>query len=136
MFDVLISGAGPAGIAAAVALVQEGLAPERILCLDRARFPRPKPCGGGLTGHADAALEALGLSLRVPSVACPEGRIVYRRLHQTVALRRPVRIGRRDELDADLGAQARARAVEVREGEGLARFTVGGGRVEVQTTAG
>jgi flavin-dependent dehydrogenase len=136
MYDVLVSGAGPAGIATAVALLQEGVPAERILCLDRARFPRPKPCGGGLTGHADAALAALGLELRVPSVACPEGRLVYRRLQRTVAMRRPVRVVRRDELDADLVAQARARGIEVREGEGLARFAVAGGRVEVQTTAG
>jgi flavin-dependent dehydrogenase len=136
MHDVLVSGAGPAGIAAAVALAREGVPPERILCLDRARFPRPKPCGGGLTGHADAALEALGLALRVPSVACPEGLLVYRRLQRTVTLRRPVRVVRRDELDADLVAQARARGIEVCEGEGLARFAVGGGRVEVLTTAG
>jgi flavin-dependent dehydrogenase len=136
VYSVLISGAGPAGVAAAVALVQEGLAPERILCLDRARFPRPKPCGGGLTGHADAALEALGLAVRVPSVSCPEGRLVYRRLHRTVTMRRPVRIVRRDELDADLVAQARDRGIEVREGEGLARFAASSGGVEVETTAG
>src|SRR5690242_10250725 len=136
MYDVLIAGAGPAGIAAAVALVREGVAPGRILCLDRGRFPRPKPCGGGLTGHADAALEALGLVLRVPSVACPQGLLVYKGLRRTVPLRRPVRIVRRDELDADLVAQARALGLEVREGEGLTRLAVGGGRVEALTTAG
>ena len=34
--------------------------PARIVCLDRARFPRAKPCGGGLTGHARAALRRAG----------------------------------------------------------------------------
>jgi flavin-dependent dehydrogenase len=136
MYDVIVAGAGPAGIATAVALVREGLEPARMLCLDRARFPRPKPCGGGLTGHADGALEALGLELRVPSVVCPEGRLIYRRLHRTVAMKRPVRIVRRDDFDADLVAQARERGIDVREGDGLSRFTVGGGRVEVETSRG
>src|SRR5688500_6923485 len=108
MYDVIIAGAGPAGIATDVALLRQGLDPARLLCLDRARFPRPKPCGGGLTGHADSALEALGLEVRVPSVACPEGKLIYRRLEQTVDMPRPVRIVRRDDFDADLVAQGRA----------------------------
>jgi flavin-dependent dehydrogenase len=136
MYDVIIAGAGPAGIATAAALAREGIDPGRVLCLERGRFPRPKPCGGGLTGHADAALAALGLELRVPSVACPEGLLVYKSLRRTVTMRRPVRIVRRDDFDADLVAQARARGLEVSEGEGLARFTVVGGGVQVLTTAG
>jgi len=136
MYDVIIAGAGPAGIATAVALLAEGLDPGRLLCLDRARFPRPKPCGGGLTGHADHALDQLGLALRVPAVACPEGKLIYGRLERTVTLTRPVRIVRRDDFDADLVAQARDRGVNICEGEGLARFTVGGGRVQLLTSSG
>jgi menaquinone-9 beta-reductase len=133
--DVVVAGAGPAGIATAVALVRQGLAPGRLLVLDRARFPRPKPCGGGLTGHADAALEALGLSLRVPAAACPEGRLVYGTLERRVAMPRPVRIVRRDDFDADLVAQARGLGIPVCEGEGLERFAAGD-TVSVQTTTG
>src|SRR3954469_5800004 len=102
MYDVIVAGAGPAGIAVAVALVRAGLDARRILCLDRQRFPRPKPCGGGLTGHADAALEALGLEVRVPSAPCPRGRLIYRGLTRDVAMPRPVRVVRRDDFDADL----------------------------------
>lgn len=122
--DVIIAGAGPAGVGTAVALVRAGLPPERLLCLDRARFPREKPCGGGLTGHAADAMEALGLSLRVPAVACADGHVVYGKLRRTVPLPRPVRVIRREEYDADLVAQARALGVEIREGEGLAAFRV------------
>jgi len=48
-FDVLVVGAGPAGSATAHQLAARGV---RVLVADRARFPRDKPCGGGLTTRA------------------------------------------------------------------------------------
>ena len=48
-FDVLVVGAGPAGSATAIHLARGGA---KVLLVDRARFPRDKPCGGGLTGRA------------------------------------------------------------------------------------
>lgn len=42
-------GAGPAGSATAYRLARAGAS---VLLLDRARFPRDKPCGGGITGRA------------------------------------------------------------------------------------
>ena len=39
--DVLVVGAGPGGSAAAIHFAQRGL---RVLVLDRATFPRDKPC--------------------------------------------------------------------------------------------
>jgi menaquinone-9 beta-reductase len=137
--DVIIAGAGPAGVATAVALAAQ--APHlgaRVLVLDKARFPREKLCGGGLTGHARAALAALGLEIRVPHVPCHEGRIVYGRHARDVRLERPVDVVRRREFDADLVTQARARGVAVLEGEGVASFTVDEARavVSVVTTSG
>jgi flavin-dependent dehydrogenase len=137
--DVLIAGAGPAGVAAAVALVRkEGIDPSRIVCLDRAGFPRPKPCGGGLTGHAFDALAALGLELRVPSAPAGTGEVVYGALRRKVALARPVHVVRREEFDADLVVQARALGVAVWEGEGLADYAVDADqhRVLARTTSG
>jgi flavin-dependent dehydrogenase len=137
--DVVISGAGPAGVATAVALaLREPSLAGRILVLDKARFPRDKPCGGGLTGHARAALDALGLRVRVPHVPCTEGRIVYGGAARDVHLGRPVDVVRRREFDADLVAQARDRGLDVVEGEGLAAFTVDARSaiVRVETTAG
>jgi len=139
--DVIVAGAGPAGVAAAVALAQRRpdlVTQGRLLVLDRARFPRPKPCGGGLTGHASAALEALGLSLRVPFSPCTTGRVVYGREARTVALAQPVNVVRREDFDADLVAQARERGIEISEGEGLARFVVDRAAkvVRLETTAG
>ncbi len=136
--EVIVSGAGPAGVATAVALARQepGLA-DRLLVIDKARFPRDKPCGGGLTGHARAALATLGLEVRVPHVPCREGRIIYGRHARDVRLERPVDVVRRADFDADLVAQARACGVNIVEGEGLASFSVdeAAGVVRVTTTA-
>jgi geranylgeranyl reductase family protein len=48
-YDVAIVGAGPAGSTAAYRLARAGA---RVLLVDRATFPRDKPCGGGVTGRA------------------------------------------------------------------------------------
>jgi geranylgeranyl reductase family protein len=47
-FDVIVIGAGPAGATAAKALGEAGIA---TLVLDKAEFPRDKPCGGGISSR-------------------------------------------------------------------------------------
>lgn len=49
MFDVIIIGAGPAGTAAAVDLLNAGAG---VLILDKTDFPRKKACAGGITPKA------------------------------------------------------------------------------------
>src|SRR6476646_9228720 len=58
VLDVLVVGAGPAGVAAAITAQQQGMS---VACLDRATFPRDKTCGDGLTASALRLLEDLGL---------------------------------------------------------------------------
>jgi geranylgeranyl reductase family protein len=48
-YDAVVIGAGPAGSTAAYRLASAGA---RVLLVDKARFPRDKPCGGGLTTRA------------------------------------------------------------------------------------
>ena len=60
-FDLIIVGAGPAGSNAASAALSAGL---RVVQIDSARFPRVKPCAGGVTPKA---ARALGYAL-APSV--------------------------------------------------------------------
>ena len=55
--DVLVVGAGPAGVAAALTARRSGLA---VLLVDRAAFPRDKVCGCCLNQSALATLESLG----------------------------------------------------------------------------
>lgn len=56
--DIVIVGAGPAGSAAATVLAGRGL---RVLLVDRAHFPRDKPCGDYCNPGAVRLLETLGL---------------------------------------------------------------------------
>ncbi|MDP9180127.1 MAG: geranylgeranyl reductase family protein [Chloroflexota bacterium] len=48
-YDVIVAGAGPAGSMAARELAGRGA---RVLLLDKQKFPRDKPCGGGVTLRA------------------------------------------------------------------------------------
>jgi geranylgeranyl reductase family protein len=53
VWDVIVVGAGPAGSSAARVAAEAGA---RVLLLDRARFPRYKTCGGGITGFSLRAM--------------------------------------------------------------------------------
>ena len=44
-YDVVVVGAGPAGSTAAKCLAEKGI---NVLLIDKSKFPRDKPCGGGL----------------------------------------------------------------------------------------
>jgi geranylgeranyl reductase family protein len=58
-YDVAVVGAGPAGSAAAIAARRVGA---RVLLLDRADFPRDKPCGDGIAADALDVLRRLGVT--------------------------------------------------------------------------
>jgi flavin-dependent dehydrogenase len=121
--DVVVVGGGPAGVAAALGCARRGL---EVALLDKARFPRDKPCGEGLLPAAVFALEELGLfglvrPHAVPidgiSFAVPDGPTASSRFCD--ASGRPAHglgIGRRT-LDALLIEAARAEpAITVLEG--------------------
>jgi len=136
-YDVVIAGAGPAGVAMAARLLQSPrCGRERILVLDRDEFPRSKPCGGGLTGHVDQAMAALDLAVDVPYSSASTARVRFGSYERSVELERPVRVIRREEFDASLVEQIRERGVEVAEGEGVAGYETSSERVVVRTSAG
>jgi menaquinone-9 beta-reductase len=66
MREIIIVGAGPAGSAAATHLARAG---RDVLLLDHATFPRPKPCGDGISTHAIQELKTLGLGERIAQAA-------------------------------------------------------------------
>ncbi|MEK7314101.1 MAG: geranylgeranyl reductase family protein [Deltaproteobacteria bacterium] len=46
MYDVIVVGAGPAGAALSMRLARSGI---KALAIDKAKFPRKKPCGGSIS---------------------------------------------------------------------------------------
>lgn len=61
-YDVAIAGGGPAGSAAAWQAVQTGA---KVIVVDKAEFPRDKPCGDGLTPRAVSFMQKMGLTAEV-----------------------------------------------------------------------
>ena len=66
--DVVVVGAGPAGAACALLLARAGFA---VVLADKARFPRPKPCGEYTSPAVAPLLDRLGLRQAVDAAgAC------------------------------------------------------------------
>ncbi len=119
-----VVGGGPAGAAAAITLARGG---RDVLLVDKARFPRDKCCGDGLTASALRHLEWLGLDpadvgswqpvgdVRLRS---PSGRSVAYPLPRTGGAFAVV--AGRSDLDAALLDVARTEGVKVFDGHGLA----------------
>ncbi len=120
IYDILILGGGPAGISTALHLVQ--LAPElipHILILEKAHYPRPKLCAGGLLVDAEVILERLGLDVsEVPHVDVSAAHLDFAGKGLTISLpdTHILRVIRRDEFDNWLAKKAHSRGVEIREG--------------------
>ncbi|MBL4633136.1 MAG: NAD(P)/FAD-dependent oxidoreductase [Kofleriaceae bacterium] len=135
LYEAIIIGAGPAGVAVAARLAQHGRA-ANILVLDRYHFPREKPCGGALTGHMDPALAELGLKNRVAKAPCESALIRYGSFERHIAMGKEVEVIRRVDFDADLVKQAREMGVNVVEGEGLLSYRRESEYIVVTTTKG
>jgi len=115
--EVIIAGAGPAGLATALYLLDRRPAlAGRIIALEKARHPRPKVCAGGLIPRAIAALDELGVELDVPAVRVTAGSA--RTEIGTVDIPRGevlCTIVRRDQFDASLAAAARRAGLRIIE---------------------
>lgn len=118
IWDVVVVGAGPAGCAAAAAVLAE-LPDARLLVLDRAVFPRDKVCGDGIAAEVEDALAGLGFDVDAvfadaPAITeltltSPGGTSASRAMH------RPVHVIPRAVFDARLVADLRRRDVQVRQ---------------------
>jgi menaquinone-9 beta-reductase len=137
--EVLVVGAGPAGIAAAITAQQRGL---RTIVVDKATFPRDKTCGDGLTANAVRLLARLGFDLdALPSYTPIAETVIVSPDGTRVSLPMPVD-GRlagvvpRLDLDAALVAHARTRDVVVREGAGVRELAMTAGAVRARLADG
>jgi geranylgeranyl reductase family protein len=111
-YDAVVVGAGPAGSTCAYRLADKGA---RVLLLDRARFPRDKPCGGGVTGRAARLLPfALGAVVE-DVVGFVDLRLRYGKLHARGRGEPLVYMTQRARLDQFLVEQAVAAGAEFRD---------------------
>ena len=109
-------GGGPAGALAAMTLARRGV---EVLVLDKKRFPRDKPCGGGIRYGVYKRFPDLAETFR-SKIAVHEVRRVIMESpsgHAVTASREtPLYLTmRRTELDAALLARARAAGAKLRE---------------------
>jgi len=118
--DVVIIGAGPAGTAAAIPLAEAGL---NVTVIDKARFPRDKFCGDGLTSGCLRIFEELGLDpANVPSwksvddiyIQSPSGRRAY--FPMPTGRGQFAAVATREDLDAALVDLARSKGATILEG--------------------
>ncbi|HEX9038395.1 MAG TPA: NAD(P)/FAD-dependent oxidoreductase [Ktedonobacterales bacterium] len=135
-YDVAIVGAGPAGAASAIHLARRGV---RVVLLDRATFPRDKPCAEYLSPAAEPLLRDLGVyetlqasrphRLRGFRIFAPSGRVIQgdfaathgpdgRSIYETGP------VIRRLILDGVIVDGARAAGAQVREGWRLGQITL------------
>jgi geranylgeranyl reductase family protein len=113
-YDVAIVGGGPAGATAAYRLASAGAS---VLVLDKATFPRDKPCGGGVTGRAARQLPFSIGPVVEEVVDRMECGLRYRS-HVIRRARAPLAyMTQRRRLDHFLLQKAAEAGAEVREGE-------------------
>jgi geranylgeranyl reductase family protein len=112
-YDLVIVGAGPAG--AAAALTARRVAPDaRVAVVDRAEFPRDKPCGDAVSPDAVAELAKLGASEAVDGCS-PVNRLRLRAPSGAEVADAPPAVGYvvpRLTFDGRLAAIARASGVD------------------------
>jgi geranylgeranyl reductase family protein len=112
-YDAIVVGAGPAGSTTAYRLARAG---RSVLLLDRARFPRDKPCGGGVTERA-ARLLPFSIEPVVEDVATAvDLRLGYGRTIERKGGAPLVYLTQRARLDDYLAEQAVAAGAEFRDG--------------------
>jgi geranylgeranyl reductase family protein len=110
--DVLVVGAGPAGSSTAIHLARGGA---RVLLVDKARFPRDKPCGGGLTGRALKRIPVDPSPVIERDVDRFELRLRYGATFARSHTEPLIRMTQRRRLDAFLAEHAVAAGAEFRD---------------------
>lgn len=134
---IIIVGSGPAGVATASALLQKYPAlKDDILIVEKAKHPRHKLCGGGITPRADELLTELGLTVEVPYF--PVNRVAFYLTDKPLYFQGQglMRTVRRDEFDAALVGRIRQLGVQVLENSAVREVKVTSQGAILETESG
>jgi flavin-dependent dehydrogenase len=133
--DVLIAGAGPAGLATALYLLRAH--PElkgRVVAIEKAQHPRAKTCAGGLIPKTMLALKELGLELEVPFIEVMRGTARTEVGEVEMFRGDPLcTVIRRDLFDARLARAAKDAGLEIIDQCRVSEVEQAGGSVRVRT---
>ena len=137
--DLIIIGAGPAGLSTALHLIQRDPSwGQRMIVLEKGKHPRPKLCGGGITSLGLKTLKDLGFPLPLP---LPQSRVdhtylTYRKRKIHVRGKPLFSVFHRTEFDHYLALQAIDRGVQIQEEEEVKTLLSKNGGILVKTTKG
>jgi len=112
--EVLVVGAGPAGSIAAHQIASSGF---EVTLLDRAKFPRDKPCGGGVTVRCESLLPfsidpVVEDIINSAEIALRDEKSIFRESSQTLTY-----MTQRSKLDAFLAEKAQESGAVFRDSE-------------------
>ena len=132
--DAVIVGGGPAGIVTALSLLAADprLKDARVVVLEKAHYPREKPCAGAVGGRGIRLLERLDAVPSVPSVPLTTMSFRGHDGEQAAEVGDIGRVVRRIEFDHALAEIARARGVRIVEGAKVDAIEVHGDRAHLQ----
>jgi flavin-dependent dehydrogenase len=137
--NIIIIGAGPAGISTALHLIQKDPSwAERMIILEKARHPRPKLCGGGLTRFGLRILRNLDMPLPLPLPQAEVQDVIFRYGEREIHVRGKPQfiVFQRPMLDAYLAEIAKSRGVHIQEDEPVLDIKVGVDSINVTTPKG
>ena len=133
MYDVITVGLGPGGSTAARLLANAGY---HVLGLDKERFPRYKPCGGGLSARVlphlpDSVRPCIETTIHRIRFTFRGTRVINHPSTQPVAY-----MVRRPQFDQSLANEAATAGAEIRYGEEVRSVRENDDCVEVETGSG